>query len=141
MQVDSVGAVLEPGNAATQRIGIQQEDFLKILLAQLSFQDPLEPLDNQEYIAQLAQFTTLEQSRQTSEGIDALLSLQSTNQAISLLGQEVEVSVEGGTTLGTVRTTDFQRGVPLLTVEREDGGFITDVNLSQILVVRKPQEG
>ena len=48
---------------ATQASALGLQDFMKILLTQLTYQDPLKPLDNQEFMAQMAQFTTLEQSQ------------------------------------------------------------------------------
>jgi len=49
-------------------LGLQ--DFMKILLTQLTYQDPLKPMDNQQFMSQIAQFTTLEQSQQLNEKID-----------------------------------------------------------------------
>ena len=60
MAIESIGAAPlaagAPANAA-----VSQEDFLKILLTQLRFQDPLKPIDNQQFVAQLAQFSALEE--------------------------------------------------------------------------------
>ena len=58
-----------------QNASIGQEDFLHILLTQLRFQDPLKPVDNQQFVAQLAQFSALEINRQQSEKIDTLLQI------------------------------------------------------------------
>ena len=63
MAIDSIGAFGVGNSGTTQASGISQEDFFKILVTQLSFQDPLKPIDNQAFIAQIAQFTALEQSR------------------------------------------------------------------------------
>ena len=60
---------------------IAQEQFLRILLAQLRFQDPLKPVDNQQFVAQLAQFSALEINRQQSEKIDTLLQIKRVGQA------------------------------------------------------------
>ena len=57
---------------------VTQEDFLQILLTQLRFQDPLKPVDNQQFVAQLAQFSALEINRQQSEKIDTLLQINAT---------------------------------------------------------------
>lgn len=135
MAITSVGGVsTEATTNAANSLG--QEDFLKILLTQLTYQDPLKPLDNQEFIAQLAQFTSLEQTRQLNTRIDTLLTIQSTNQAVSLLNKTVEVSASTGTTVGEVTTLTFKDGQPLLTVRTSDGAFVTDVALSQVSIVR-----
>ena len=61
MPVDAIGNVLNPANpGTTQNNTIDQNDFIKLFLSQLQFQDPLEPVDNREFLAQLAQFSSLE---------------------------------------------------------------------------------
>lgn len=136
MAIESIGSVVGNSSAALQAAGIGQEDFLKILLTQLSFQDPLKPLDNQEFIAQMAQFTSLEQARQLNDRTDALLSIQSATQSIGLIGRTVEVRTDTGTTVGQVTTITFEAGSPALTVQTSSGAFLTGVTLSQIFVVR-----
>jgi flagellar basal-body rod modification protein FlgD len=136
MAIESIGSVVGNSSAALQAAGIGQEDFLKILLTQLSFQDPLKPLDNQEFIAQMAQFTSLEQARQLNDRTDALLSIQSATQSISLIGRTVEVRTDTGTTVGQVTTITFEGGSPSMTVQTSSGAFLTGVTLSQIFVVR-----
>jgi len=71
MPVDAIGTILNPQSAtATQQNTIDQEDFIKLFLSQLQFQDPLEPVDNREFLAQLAQFSNLEQTRRTSQNTE-----------------------------------------------------------------------
>jgi len=136
MGVESIGAVLSNPSTDLNRAGLQQEDFLKVLLAQLSFQDPLKPMDNQEFMAQLAQFSAIEQTRQGNQDIESMLTLQVANQAVSLLGHTVEVNAGAGTQVGEVTTVGFWQGLPVLTVHTADGSFLTDVGLSQISIVR-----
>jgi len=136
MEVDSVGLTQNQGTSELSRLSLNQEDFLKLLLAQLSFQDPLKPMDNQEFIAQMAQFSSLDQSRQSNEKFDSLLLLQSANQSIGLLNKTVEVRTNTGVEVGEVTTVRFDRGVPLITIKNNSGGFIVDVNLSQIRLIR-----
>lgn len=136
MEIESIGAVLTGQTVGTQQLGLGQDDFLQILLAQLSFQDPLEPIDNQEFIAQLAQFSTLELDRQNNDKLDGLLTLNSTTQAVNLIGRTVDVSTESGSQTGDVTTITFQNGVPMLTVQISGGAILNDVGLSQIFLVR-----
>ncbi len=134
MAIESIGAAplaaAAPANAA-----VSQDDFLKILLTQLRFQDPLKPIDNQEFIAQLAQFSSLELARQQGEEIQGLLTIQSASQSLSLMNRTVEVGTNGGSQVGVVTAIRFQNGNPLLTVKTADGQFLTDVGLSQVSLV------
>lgn len=135
--IESIGAVINSPTADVQRAGLGQEDFLQILLTQLTFQDPLKPMDNQEFIAQFAQFAGLDQERQANENIEALLTMQSADQAVGLLAKAVEVRTDTGSILGEVTSVGFsQEGVPLFTVETPDGEFLTDIALSQIVLVQ-----
>src|SRR5512134_3124275 len=96
MAIDAIGALADSSSAVPANAGIGQEDFLRILLTQLRFQDPLKPVDNQQFVAQLAQFSALEINRQQSEKIDTLLPINASGQAIGLLGQQVEVRGAAG---------------------------------------------
>lgn len=138
MAVNLIGGVTSPGtsNLSLQASGIGQEDFFRILVTQLSFQDPLKPIDNQEFIAQLAQFTSLDQTRQVNERIDTLLTIQSVSQSIGLIGRTVEVTTPGGQVVGSVTTLNFEQGQPFITVQTTDGRSLVGLTLDQITVVR-----
>lgn len=135
MAITSVGGITTEAAPSTAT-SLGQEEFLKILLTQLTYQDPMKPLDNQEFIAQLAQFTSLEQTRQLNSKIETLLTIQSTNQAVGLLGKTVELSTAGGSSIGQVTTLTFTEGQPLLTVLTNQGASLTNVPLSQVTLVR-----
>ncbi len=71
--VNGSGATTAPQGASstggTNQLG--KDDFLKLLTAQLANQDPLQPVDNQAFIAQLAQFSSLEQMQNVTTKLDA----------------------------------------------------------------------
>jgi flagellar basal-body rod modification protein FlgD len=134
MAIDSIGAASLATNTPKNAI-VGQDDFLKILLTQLRFQDPLKPIDNQEFVAQLAQFSSLEFSRQQSDRIEALLTIQSASQSLSLMGKTVEVATDAGSQVGTVTAVRFDNGNPLLTLRTAAGQFLTDVRPSQVSLV------
>ena len=136
MAIDAIGVAGQSDSSTPRNASISQESFLRILLTQLRFQDPLKPIDNQAFIAQIAQFTSLEQSRQTNDGIASLLTVQSATQAIGLIGRTVEVTTSGGSVVGSVTTLSFVQGRPLLTVRAADGTVLTDIGLDQVSVVR-----
>jgi flagellar basal-body rod modification protein FlgD len=138
MAIESIGGLTAASTPSAQVNSLGLEDFLKVLLTQLTYQDPLKPLDNQEFIAQLAQFTSLEQNRQSNDRLQQLLTIQSATQSVGLLGRTVEVQSSNGgpNTIGEVTTLRFRQGEPLITVKGSNGGFLTDMPLSQVVLVR-----
>jgi flagellar basal-body rod modification protein FlgD len=137
MAIDAIGVAGDADANVPRAAIVNQEQFLKILLTQLRFQDPLKPMDNQEFVAQLAQFSALELNRQQGEKLDTLLQLNSTGQALGLLGQQVEVrGVNNG--VGAVTAISFATGEPLLTVSTSSSSQpIVGVRLADITLVRR----
>lgn len=127
---------IAPTGSGSQVTGIGLQDFLKILTSQLGNQDPLKPLDNQEFIAQVAQFSALEQSRQLNQKIDQLLAVQSATQSVGLLGKTVEVNSSSGLVAGEVTALKFLSGEPFLSVLTGTGALLESVSLSQVSTVR-----
>ena len=137
--IDNLGAgssQTAQSSAVTNQSTIGQEEFLKILLTQLTYQDPLKPLDNQEFIAQMAQFTNLEQTRQLSQNTDTLLTVQSATQAIQLIGKTVTVVTDTGTSVGIVTTVSFAQGRPQLSLDLGTNSPLINVSLADIQSVR-----
>jgi len=120
-------------NSATQ---ISIQDFLRILVAQLNNQDPLKPMDNQEFVTQLAQFTSLQQTQEMNDKITNLLAIQASTQSIGLLGRTVDVGTESGNQSGKVSALAFVSGEPRLTVTLDSGAVLTDIALSSLVTVR-----
>jgi len=136
MPVDAVGSVLGAQNPDAARNTIRQEDFIRLFLAQLQFQDPLEPLDNREFLSQLASFSSLEQAKQTTTGVENLLFMSSSEQALSLLDRTVEVGMPGGSVTGTVTTVSFRSDGAVLTVQPASGTPLTGIRLSEVTLVQ-----
>jgi flagellar basal-body rod modification protein FlgD len=80
---------------------LDKDDFLKLLLTQLSHQDPLQPMQDREFIAQMAQFSSLEQMTNLNKEFSRVASTIALSQAVSLIGKTVDVSVAGKTPDGT----------------------------------------
>ena len=89
-RVDAYNKTLE---SATAGQTLEKDDFLKLLITQLTHQDPTEPMNDREFIAQMAQFSTLEQITNMSQDFGKLAGILSTSQALGLLGKTVEVVV------------------------------------------------
>lgn len=137
MAIDAVGSVLSSTSSELAPGRLDQEDFIKLFLTQLTYQDPLEPVDNREFLAQMAQFANLEQSRVSNENSENLVLMSATSQSIGLLGRQVEVSGEGGSsTIGSVSAVTFSGEGPVLTVKKADGSVLTDVRLAQVKLIR-----
>lgn len=134
MAISAASAAGASQTSQSSNIGIQ--DFLKILTAQLNNQDPLKPVDNEQFVAQIAQFATLEQSRELNVKIDALLSSQSSVQSVGLLGKTVDINQGGQLLTGHVTALSLASGQPLLTVTTASGAFQDGIGLSQIINIR-----
>ncbi len=81
------GAYQPPDN-----IAVEKESFLKLLVAQISNQDPLSPQDSDQYMQQLTQFSTLEQLMNLNDGVQGLAIGQLSNnsqEALRFVGREV----------------------------------------------------
>jgi flagellar basal-body rod modification protein FlgD len=123
--------------SAIQAKPMGMEDFLKILLTQLTFQDPLKPMDNQEFMAQMAQFTSLEQTQQLNEKMSTLISNQAALQSVGLLGRTVDIAIDAGPAVtGHVTALSLTGESPSLSVTTTEGAVLPNISLSQITSVR-----
>ena len=90
----------ENGRTASSELG--KDDFLKLLITQLQNQDPTSPMENTEFIAQMAQFSSLEQMTNMSTSFTQLANTLSASEASTTVGKRVEVQLEGATISGVV---------------------------------------
>jgi flagellar basal-body rod modification protein FlgD len=113
---------------------LNQTDFLKLLVAQIQFQDPMNPQSDTQMAAQMAQFSALQQSTEMSSSLSMM-------QANSLVGSTVTVQVDAThpNVTGVVESVIFNSGKPQITVKSTDGttGSVTTANysLSQVISV------
>ena len=115
------------------------EDLLQIVLTQLTYQDPLKPMDNFEFVSQLAQFSQIQQTQEMSQSLQTLIAAQSSSQAASLLGRVVDVSAGPDSILGKVTAVGFSEEGPTLTIETDEGQTINNINLSAVTQIREDQ--
>lgn len=109
-----------------------KDDFLKLLVTQLKNQDPLDPLKNEDFIAQLASFNSLEQMLNLNKSFETLLTLQQITQASSLIGKQVVYyDTDGNSHEGTVDSVELYGGIPMLNV---DGNSISIDSVAEISV-------
>jgi flagellar basal-body rod modification protein FlgD len=127
--IDPAAAVTFYGeNTSTEaRLPVQtldQEDFLKLLVAQMTSQDPLNPKTDIEMIPQLVSFSTLAQSQSMQADIASLRAQQAVLQANSLLGRTVYLKdTDDSTIMGRVDAVSMQEGTPQLVVNGQGYGM------------------
>ncbi len=83
--------------------GASKSDFMKLLVAQLRNQDPLKPMEDKEFIAQMAQLNTLEQVTELNDRMALCMNLEAMGQAASLIGKHVEAETAAGSIKGVVQ--------------------------------------
>jgi flagellar basal-body rod modification protein FlgD len=125
-------------DAASASAAADYDTFLQLLTAQLRNQDPLEPIDSTEFVAQLASFSAVEQQIETNTRLDSLLSLLTENQldsAVNWIGKEVETTVsevsydgESSITFGVEPPAEATSGT--LTISDSFGAEIAVIPLS-----------
>ena len=94
-----------------------QDDFLKLLAVQFQVQDPMKPMEDTAFIAQMAQFSALEQSSALARDMTALRGDQQRAVANTYLGHRVTVDAgEGASVTGDVTAIDASGGEPKLIV-------------------------
>jgi flagellar basal-body rod modification protein FlgD len=125
--------------AATGSNGLGKDAFMTLLVDQIKNQDPLSPSDNTQYLAQLAQFSSLEQMQSLNDNIVGLAVLQQNNalmsqltQSSALIGQTVTYTdpATGQSATGAVTSVKIQDNVALLSIGGED---IPLANVTQVL--------
>ena len=138
MSVQSIGTTLSgSASAALQAPSLSLQDFLQVLLTQLQYQDPLKPMDNDQFLAQMAQFSTLALQQEQNSKTDSLLTIESASQVVGLLGRSVQVTTSTGGEIGTVSAVTFQSdGTPALSVQLSDGTVLDGIALSQVTLVQ-----
>src|SRR5438874_821698 len=106
-----------PGSTRTPVKTLNQDDFLKLVMAQMTNQDPLNPQKDTEFIAQMTQFSALEQSKSMQLDIARLQTDQQFMQANAVLGRVVALQDEQGALVhGIVSAVQVEAGTPKLIV-------------------------
>ena len=80
---------------------VDYNTFLKLLVAQMKNQDPTSPTDPKDFMAQFAQFSSVEQAVQTNTKLDSLLSSSALAQADSLIGRTASFTATDGTAVSS----------------------------------------
>ena len=106
-----------------------KEEFLKLLVTQLEYQDPLDPMDNTQFVAQLAQFSSLEQMQNLNTSFEKMISTQGLAQLSGLVGMKAVLAdeVTGLKAVDDIVGVSMQDGTPQLLLKSGSTAEITDV--------------
>ena len=103
--------------SATTSSTVGKDDFLKLLVTQLQHQDPLNPIQDKDFLAQLAQFNALEQLQQLNAKVEAFNASQDVMLAGGFLGKTVDFrDSTGSQQTGQVSRVAWDTGAPKLTI-------------------------
>ena len=94
--------------AASSAATVDYESFLKLLIAQMRNQDPTQPMDSTQQIAQLASFSAVEQAVQTNARLDTLLTTSALQQAEAVIGHTI--TTPDGLISGRVASVQISSG-------------------------------
>jgi flagellar basal-body rod modification protein FlgD len=130
-------APVSGASPTAQSTGLDFQSLLRIILTQLTYQDPLKPMDNFEFVSQLAQFSQLQQSQTLNEQITGLLAAQAAMQGTNLLGRTVDFTNPSGLTMsGVVKAVSFASGQPQVSIQTASGENIAGISIATISQVR-----
>ncbi|GAB6260272.1 hypothetical protein L4174_006455 [Photobacterium sp. CCB-ST2H9] len=136
MAIPPVGSVTQSQSATQLNAALGQDDFIKLFMSQLKAQDPLEPVNNQDFLAQMAQFSLLESSRMANEELSQIRQLVESTQGVGLMGKFAETQSANGSILGEVVSVGFtQNGtVVSLKIKDENGQdyYVNDLPVTKL---------
>lgn len=97
--------------------GLNMDEFLKLMIAELQNQDPLNPLENKDILAQISQIREIGATSQLTDTLDSVLLGQNLTSATSMIGKQIEALGDSAETVkGTVSKVTVTDGVPRLHV-------------------------
>jgi flagellar basal-body rod modification protein FlgD len=130
MATAPISATPPVANSATASLKL--DDLLRVMLTELTNQDPLKPVDNTDFMAQVAQFASLDSTQQLNTSISTLVTLQSVNQSVGLIGHTVTANSASGTVTGKVTALSLTGSTPTMTITKSDGSSVTGIGIGDL---------
>lgn len=124
------GATSAPAESRVKQKALGQDEFFKLLTTQLASQDPLNPMEDTAFIAQMASFSQLEMTSNMTKSFENFTNLQQFNAAQSYIDRKVTMS-DG--TQGRVTAVEFQDDAALVFLD----GAVTGNDIKKIYKVEK----
>ena len=107
--------------ASGKNSAMGKDQFLKLFVAQLQHQDPMNPMQDQDFMGQMASFSTLEQVTNLAKANETIATTSALSQSVGLIGRTVTWTDADGTQTGTVEKVTVTDGTPSLTVDGTPG--------------------
>lgn len=120
----------DPSVPTTATNSLSMDDFMTLLVKQMTTQDPMNPQTDSAFAAEMAQFASLQSTQSMQSDLSSMRSSQALTQASSMVGQTVQVQVDSSTTdTGVVSAVQVVSGTPKLVINGQN------YDLSQVLSV------
>ncbi|HDP69617.1 MAG TPA: hypothetical protein ENN38_02270 [Actinobacteria bacterium] len=134
MDINAIQQQYEAGFTApvTKKGELGKDEFLLLLVTQMRYQDPLEPVKDTEFISQLAQFNSLEQMQKLNQGFESMHKWLQIAQSSGMINKEIEaIDFNSGKIVrGVVTEVRFKDGQPWLLVGNNE---ISPVDVLRII--------
>ena len=130
-EVDDVEEGIEVVDDPEADNNMGKEEFLKLLATQLQNQDPMDPMDNKEFMGEMAKFNSLQQMQSLNNTMEQFVDYQNLTRASSLVGKEAKVlnSETGESVTGRIDSVEMTGSEPKAVIagEKYDLGQIQEV--------------
>jgi flagellar basal-body rod modification protein FlgD len=122
--------------SSTASANLKLDDLLRVLMTELTHQNPFKPVENKDFMAQIAQFASLDSSQRLNQNVEQMLLLQAVNQSVGLIGRTVTARADEGSITGKVIALSLADGVPRMTISTADGRSVVGIAIGDLELVQ-----
>lgn len=131
MAVTSVDASSTTKTPTVHKTTLDSDAFLQLMLSQLRNQNPLDPMNDKDFMSQMTQMNSLQEQQKMNKTLTQLANSNSMGQAANLIGRKVEANMpDGTTTSGLVTSVMLQDGAVKLMVGDTPVSFSDVISVS-----------